>query len=146
MFSRFLYFMSSLIMLKSITLVSLVSPRSVVVPPPPAPPPPREVAAAAAAAAAVLVLRALEICDIESSVGNWRLAAEVMAGLVVVVTPPTVTPVAEVVVKPFNPAGKWNSFSLLLNSSARYVENIHCSAVANSHGKGSKRQSHIATN
>ena len=119
MFSRFLYFMSSLIMLKSITLVSLVSPRSVVVPPPPAPPPPREVAAAAAAAAAVLVLRALEICDIESSVGNWRLAvAEVMAGLVVVVTPPTVTPV-EVVVKPFNPAGKWNSFSLLLNSSGK---------------------------
>ena len=105
-------------MLKSITLVSLVSPRSVVVPPPPTPPPPREVAAAAAAAAAVLVLRALEICDIESSVGNWRLAAEVMAGLVVVVTPPTVTPV-EVVVKPFNPAGKWNSFSLLLNSSGK---------------------------
>ena len=74
MFSRFLYFMSSLIMLKSITLVSLVSPRSVVVSCPPVPPPALAAAAAAAAAAAVVVLRALEIWDMESSVGNWRAA------------------------------------------------------------------------
>ena len=113
------------------------------VPPPPTPPPPREVAAAAAAAAAVLVLRALEICDIESSVGNWRLAAEVMAGLVVVVTPPTVTPV-EVVVKPFNPAGKWNSFSLLLNSSGKKTSKN--GELLRSHGGTTVHYNHLTSN